>query len=143
MLLLDEVFAERDEQQNTQDSSDEGTEEYLGEIDCQLRVFVLQDIQGRESENSSSNNNPGAGSDGLDDDILPQGVLALECAGESYRYYRYRYGGLEDLPYFQSEESCGSREDDGHHEADGHGPYCYLRIDFVRIEKRLVLLTGL
>ena len=74
VLLLDEVFAEGDEQQNAQDSSDEGTEEYLGEIDCQFRVFVLQDVQGRESENSSSNNNPGAGSDGLDDDILPQGI---------------------------------------------------------------------
>ena len=84
-----------------------------------------------------------APADGLDDDILPQGVLALECAGESYRYYRYRYGGLEDLPYFQSQECCGSREDDGHHEADGHGPGSDLRIDFVRVEKGLVFLTGL
>ena len=106
MLLLDEVFSERDEQQNTQDSSDEGTEENLGEIYCQFRVFVLQDIQGREGEDGSCHYDSRAGADGLDDDILPQGVLALECAGESYRYYRYRYGGLEDLPYFQSEESC-------------------------------------
>ena len=142
MLLLDEVFAERDEQQDAQDSSDEGTEEYLGEIDCQFRVFVLQDVQGREGEDGSCHDDSRAGSDRLDDDVLPQGILALECAGESYRYYRYRYGGLEDLPYFQSQECCGSREDDGHHEADGHGPGCNLGIDFLRAEERLVLLAG-
>ena len=33
--------------------------------------------------------------------------------------------------------------DDGHHEADGHGPGSDLRIDFVRVEKGLVFLTGL
>lgn len=142
MLLLYEIFAERNQQQDTEHSSDERAEEYLGEIHREFRISVLQDVQGREGEYRSCHYYTGAGADGLDDDILAQGVLALECAGESYRYYRYRYGGLEDLPYFQSEESCGSREDDGHHEADGHGPYSYLRIDFVRIEKRLVLLAG-
>ena len=109
VLLLYEIFAERNQQQDTEHSSDERAEEYLGEIHREFRISVLQDVQGREGEYRSCHYYTGAGADGLDDDILAQGVLALECAGESYRYYRYRYGGLEDLPYFQSEESCEQR----------------------------------
>ena len=76
------------------------------EIHCQLRVFVLQDVQGGEGEDRSCDDYAGAGADGLYDDILSEGVLALECAGKTYRYYRYRYGGLEDLSDLQPQECC-------------------------------------
>ena len=85
----------------------------------------------------------GTGSDGLDDDILPEGVLAFERAGKSYRYYRYRYSGFKYLSHLQAEEGGGSGEYDGHHQTYSDRPYGDFRIYFVRSEERLVLLSRL
>ena len=62
----------------------------------------MQDVERREREDGSCHNAATAGTDGLDDDILAQCVLALEGTGESDTNDGDRYGGLEHLADLQT-----------------------------------------
>ena len=109
MHLLYEVFPERDEEQDSQDTSEQGGKEHLHEID-----FHSEDVDGRESEYGSCHNGSGAASYGLDDHVLSQSFLLSERGGEADCYDGDRYGGLEDLANPEAKVGCSSRKDHYH-----------------------------
>ncbi len=64
---------------------------------------------------------PGGGADRLDDDVLQDGVLALEQRRDADGDDGDGDGGLEHLADLQPQEGGGGREDDGHDQAEDHG----------------------
>ena len=76
--LFDEILAERDQEQNTEDTSQQRAEEYLQKIDRQLRMRLLQDVQSRQGKDGSGYDHARTGADRLDDDVLPQGFFPAE-----------------------------------------------------------------
>ena len=50
VLFLHEVLSERNQEQDAEDTSQKRREEYLGEVYCQFRIFVLKYEQGGECE---------------------------------------------------------------------------------------------
>ena len=141
MLLLHEILSERYQEKYAEDTSQQRREEYLCEVHCELRIFVLEDEQCRKGEYGTGNDGSRAGTDGLDHHILSQGVLAAQGAGHSYCDDGYRNGCLEYLSYLESEVCCCSREYHGHYYTQSDRPWSDLRIILLGRQQRLVLLS--
>ena len=103
MHFLDEILPERNQEKDSKDSAEQGREEDLGEVYGQFGIFVLQDVQGRKSEDRSGHDRSGAGTDGLDHYVLSEGVLPSKGCRKSHCDDCNRNGCLENLAYLQSE----------------------------------------
>ena len=112
MHLLDEVFAEGDQQHDAQQTAEERREEDLPEGGVEP-----QDVEGREGEDRTGDDHARRGADRLDDDVLTEHVLLAQHGAHAHGDDGDGDGGLEDLSDAQAEEGCGGREDDGHHHA--------------------------
>ena len=105
MHLLDKVFAEGDKEENANDTTKQGREEYLDERGGHLGVigiFGLKDVDGWQCEDGSGNYCTRTGSDALDNHILAQGILPPGGCRGSHGNNGYRNGGLKHLTYLQS-----------------------------------------
>ena len=109
--VLDEIFPERYNEQDTEQAAEKRRKENLIELRLQP-----QNIECRKRKNSSGDDNPGACADGLDNGVLSERVLLSEDGAHADGDNRYRYGRLEHLPHFQTEISRSRREEDGHDE---------------------------
>ncbi len=78
MHVGNEVFAEGDEEEYAEYSSEERGEEYLKEVDGDVGILGAQDIECGECEYRSGYNHSGACADALDYDVLSEWILFLE-----------------------------------------------------------------
>ena len=141
MHVAHEILAERYEEQYADDASEQRGHEYLDERRAQLGILGLQDVDGRQGKDGPCDDSPRAGSDALYDDVLAQGLAPLGRSGHAHGNDCYGDGGLEHLPYLQS-EVCGSgREEHGHEHSPRHRPAVDLGIAFPRVHHRLILLA--
>ncbi len=92
-----EVLAERNEEQDSQDSSQGRSHEYLHKRSGHLGILSLQDVDGWQGEDGSRHHGTRTGSDTLDDDILAQGLVALGGCAHAYGDDGDRDGCLEHL----------------------------------------------
>ena len=76
-----EIFPERDQEQDTEDTTQKRTHEYFEEIDRDLRILVLQDVKGGQRKYGSCHDNTAVCPDGLDNDVFAQCVFTFEPAG--------------------------------------------------------------
>ena len=113
--LLDEVLAEGNHEQDAQHAAEERREENLPEGGVEP-----QDVERREGEDGSGDNDARRGADGLDDDVLAQHVLLAQHGAHAHGDDGNRDGGLEDLAHAQPQIGSGGREDDGHGDAHEH-----------------------
>ena len=141
--FLYEVFAERDQEQDPQDASKQGGNHHLGEVDRELRVFVLEDIYCRQGEYRARHHSTGAASDGLDDDVLAERALFAQGAAHTDGDYRYRDRRFEHLADLQSEVGRRRGEYDDHNEAHHYRIRGHFRVILERRQEGLVLLAGL
>gem|GEM_PF-3989769 len=74
--VRDKILAEGNQEQDAQHAAQQGADKDLDEVDCHVGVLGLQDVQGRQGEDGSGHDYARAGANGLDNDILPQGILA-------------------------------------------------------------------
>lgn len=70
MHIADEIFAERNQKQDTQYATQQRADKYLHKADCHLRIFDLKDIKGGEGKDGSGNDYTGTRSDRLDNYIF-------------------------------------------------------------------------
>ena len=104
MHVAHEILAEGDEEQDAQDTTQQGADEYLQEGHGDLFwIRLLKDVEGREGEDGTCHNHATAGAYGLDDDILTKGILTFGSTGDSYSDDGNRNGGLEHLTYLKAE----------------------------------------
>ena len=94
----------------------------------------MQDIKGGQGENGPRYDHAATSPDRLDDDVLSQGVLPLESAGQPYGDDSDRDGGLEYLTDLSGRRAEYHRHD----QSPKDGPRRNLRIVFVGRHKRLV-----
>ena len=118
--VLDEILAERDQQQNPEQAAEKRRQEYLVEMSLQP-----QNVERRQRKDRSGDDHARAGADRLDDDVLSEHAAAAGQIADADGDDRDRDSGLEHLSDPQAEISGGSREDDRHHDAehdriDGH-----------------------
>ena len=116
MHVLDEIFAERYEEQNAEEASEHGAQEHLPEIHLKT-----EDVDRRQGEYRSGHHDPGACSYALDNHVLAETALLAQGAGHAHGYDRYGYRGLEHLSDLEPEIGRGCRKQDGHQQSDGHG----------------------
>ena len=57
--IADEIFAERNQKQDTQYTTQQRADKYLHKADCHLRIFDLKDIKGGEGKDGSGNDYTG------------------------------------------------------------------------------------
>ena len=110
--LLDEIFAERDQQHDSQQPAEERREEHL--VKCRVEP---EDVERREGEDGTRDDHARRSADRLDDDVLSQHVLFTQYVAhadgdDGDRDRRFEY--LSDL---QAEKCRRGREDDGHDDA--------------------------
>ena len=141
MHIADEIFPKGNEEQYAQHTTERRCHEDFHERCCHLRIFGLKDVNSRKGEDGACHYSSRACSDTLYDDILAKGVRAFCCRAYAYGYDGYRYGSLEHLPHLQSEIGGGSREYHRHDDTPGYGPCVDLRIVFLRLHHRLILLA--
>ena len=124
-----EIFTERDKEKNTQHTAQQRADEYLRErYGDFLRIAFLQDIQCGQGKDGACHDYPGTGSDGLDDDVFAQRVLAFGCAGHADGDDGDRDGRLEYLSHFQSQIGCRRRKQNRHGDTPQYRPEVYFGI---------------
>ncbi len=143
MHILDEVFAEGDQEEDAQEAAQQGGEEDLPEVDLYLGVFGLQDVEPRDGENGAGHDHTGGGADGLDNDILSQRILAAEGGGGPHGDDGDGDGCLEHLSDLESRVGCRGGEDDRHQQSHAHRPGGDLLCRPLFRQHRLVLLSRL
>ena len=116
MHVLDEILAERDEEQYSEEASEHGAQEHLPEIDLEPEY-----VDGRKREDGSGDDHARAGAYALDYHVLPQAALLAEGAGHADGDDCDGDGGLEHLTDLEAEIRRGGREQDSHQQAEGHG----------------------
>ncbi len=136
VLLLDEVFPERDQEQDAQHAAEQRAEEHLHEIHVQS-----EDVDGRQGEHRAGHDDARAGADALDDDVLAQRAFLFGGTGEADRQDGDRNGCLEHLAHLQAQIGRGGREDDRHDQAEADRPGRDLGIILFGLQKRFVLLA--
>ena len=141
MLLLHEVLAERNQEQDTQAPAQERRHEYLHEVHRHPGVLRLQDIERGQREDSTCHDHAARSTDRLNHHILSQCVLALERRRQAYGNDSDRDSRLEHLPHFQPEVSRCSGEDNRHQHTHQHAVWRYFGILLPGFEDRFVLLT--
>ena len=134
--VLDEILAERNQEQNTQD-----TTEGRGDEDPEEVGMQVEHVDGRHDEDAACHDSARASSDTLDDDVLAESVLALCRRGKADCDDSDGDSGLEDLAHLQSQIGSGGREEHRHEHAPGHRPCVDLGIILVRTHHRLVLFV--
>ena len=128
MLLLHEILAEGDEEEDADEAAEEAGEEDLEEADGDVGIgeFGVEDVECGKGEDGSCDNHAGACSDGLYHDVLSKRVLALGGARQSNGDDGDGDGGFEHLAYLQTEVCRGGAEDDGHEQTPYERPCCHL-----------------
>ena len=139
--VADEVFAERDEEQDADDTAQQRADEHLHERDSHLGILSLQDIDGRQGEDGTSHDDARAGTYRLDDDVLAQRVLSLRGRRHTHGDDGDGNGSLEHLAHLQSQVGSSGREDHGHDDTPRHRPRVDLRIGLARVHDGLVLFS--
>ena len=91
--LLDEIFAEGDEQHDAQQAAEERREEHLPEGGVEA-----EDVERRQGEDRSGDDHARRGADRLDDDVLSQHVLLAQHRAHAYGDDGDRDGGFERTP---------------------------------------------
>ena len=124
--LGDEVFAERNQEQDTQEAAEQRGQEHLPEADLYVGpdggVGLLDDVDGGKGEDGAGHDDAGAGADGLDEHVLGERALALGECGDAHGDDGDGDGGLEHLSEPQAGVGRGGGEDDGHYDAPRNGP---------------------
>jgi len=69
---------------------------------CHLRVFGLQNIDGRQGEDGAGNHSPGTSADALDDHVLTECLAAMRGGRYADGDDGNGDGSLKDLSYLQS-----------------------------------------
>ena len=80
MHIADEIFPERNQEQDTQYATQQGTDEYLHEGDCHFRIFGLKNIKSRQGKDSSGYDYSRTGSDRLDNYVFSQRIFSFGCS---------------------------------------------------------------
>ncbi len=137
MHLLDEVFAERYHEHDTQNTAQQRREEYLIEVDVEI-----EDIERRQCEDSTRDDDARAGADALDDDVLAEHVLLAAHGAQTHGDDRNGDRGFEYLSHFQAEECCGGREEHSHEDADTYRVGRGLGRRLLGAHQRFIRLAG-
>ena len=136
VLVLDEVFAERNQKENAQHTAQCGGDENLEEVGLQV-----EHIDGRHDEDAACHDGTRAGTDALDDDVLAQCVLPLRGGRKADSDDGDRYGRFKHLPHLQSEVGGCCREEHGHEDSPRDRPWAHLPVGFLRRHDRFVCLA--
>ena len=110
--LLDEIFAEGDEQHDAQDTAQYRREEYF--VEC---GFQTEDVERRQGEDRSGDDDARRGADRLYDDVLSQHVFFAQHVSDAYGDDGDRDGRFEYLADAQAQIGCGGGEENGHQQA--------------------------
>ena len=70
MHIADEIFAERNQKQDTQYATQQRADKYLHKADRHFGIFDLKDIEGGKGEDGSGYDDTGTCPDGLDNYIF-------------------------------------------------------------------------
>ena len=141
MLLLNEVLAERNKEQNTQYAAKQRTDKHLHEVHGHLGVLRLQDVKCRQCKDGTCDNNTGACTDRLDNHILAESALALCESRHTYCNDCNGNSSLEHLTHLKTKISRCCREEHRHEDTPRHRPEVDLGVLLVRRHQGLVLLT--
>ena len=115
----------------------------MHEVDGDVWVLGLEDVKRWQCEDGTCYNHTRRCADGLDNNILANGILALHGRGETYCDDGDRDGCFEDLTDFEAEIRCGCGEDDCHDDTHDHTVRGDLRVRVLWFENRLVVLSWL
>ena len=116
------ILSERNQEEDTQNTTQQGADEHLHEIDSHFRIFILQDVKGRKSKDSTRYDYTRASTDRLDNDIFTQRTFTLSRTGYTYSNNGNWNSGFEHLTYLQTQISRGRREEDSHGNPPGYRP---------------------
>ena len=136
--IFDEIFAEGNQEENTQHTAEEGGEEYFDEVDGQFGIFVLEDIEGGQGEDGAGHNHARTGTDALDNDVLAQGVFAMGGTAQANGDNGDGDGCLKHLADLQAEVGGGGGEDDSHQQSPEDTPGRHFAIRTLGLHQRLV-----
>ena len=140
--ILHEIFSEGDEEKYTEDTAKQRAAENLEEAHRNFGIFGLKDVERRESEDCTGHDDAGAGTDALNDYVLPEGILLAQGAGKAHGNDGDGDCSFENLAYFQAEICRGSTENNAKHQAHGHGVRRNLGVGARRMHQRAVGLVG-
>ena len=138
--VLDEITAERNQQQDTQKATQQGGKAHLPEI----RQFVqAQNINARQRKNRASHHHARGRADRLDHDVLLQDVLLAQTRRDANGQDGDGDGRLEHLTDFQAQVGCRGRKDDGKEDTHQEGIACHFGHDARSRHHRHILFTRL
>ena len=141
VLLAYEILAERNEKQDTKDTSQQRADEHLEKVDRHFRILVLKDVKCRKGEDGSGYDNARTCPDGLDDDVFAQCAFTLGGSRHSHGNDGDGDGGFEYLSHFQPQVCCCCREEYCHGNAPRHRPGIYFGIILVGRHQGVVLFA--
>ena len=134
--ILNKVFAEGDNQQDSEHTAKQRAEEHLVELRLQA-----QDVERGQCEDCTRNNHTRRSADTLDDYVLTQHILLAGHCADTHSQNCDGDSSLEHLTHLQTEVSRSSREDDCHNDTHRNRVGSHLLGFRLRFEQRFVLLT--
>ena len=134
--ILDEILAERYEEEDAEDTTQRRSDEYAQEVGLEVKH-----IDGGHHKDGSGYHSTRTGSDTLDDNILAHGVAALGGRRQTDGDDGDRDGGLEYLTDLQSQIGGSSREQYYHQQSPRHTPCCDFGNGLFGTHNGLVLLA--
>jgi hypothetical protein len=106
--VLDEVAAERDQEQDPQEAAQQRGQAHLQEVGLLVQA---QDVDARQGEDRTGDDHARGRADRLDHHVLLQGLLLAEPGADADGQDRDRDRGLEDLADLQAEVGGRGREE--------------------------------
>ena len=121
-----EIFAEGDKEENTQHTSQQGTDKDLCKGDGDFfRIGFLENIECRKGEDGTCHDDARAGTDRLDNDVFAQCVFAFGGTRYADGNDGDGDGGFEYLSHLQPQIGGCGRKEDGHQNTPCHRPGIY------------------